>query len=275
MRFERLVNSRSPRQGKMMRTLWGICFVALVCNGPVAVAQERPERVNSIGVRYRFTSFSGSRTPWHETSFQFSKSTPLVSLIARLNHAYRFGKGGIQFEVDAYPKFGSGRYAYLNLGFSGDGLFPGSRFGAEFFQSLPGSFEASAGFRHLRFSSSKVTLYTASVGHYKGNYWFSLRPFLKFKSGNPTGSLGLSVRKYRSGRDDFTGFRLSVGSGLDELSTEQDLARLTTLKVAAEGRVPILNRWVVRWSAGIEWEELDSTRNRTRILFGFGLDGHL
>ena len=75
-------------------------------------------------------------------------------------------------------------YMYVNGGVSNGNLFPKYRIGSEIYQKLPKSFEASFGFRHLRFQSSNVTIFTGSIGKYYRNYWFSLRPFITLSFGN-------------------------------------------------------------------------------------------
>ncbi len=83
-----------------------------------------------------------------------------------------------QYELDFYPKFSEKIYGYLNYGYSDDVIYPKHRAGAELYLNLPKAIEVSAGMRYLAFSSGSTTILTGSFGLYRGNYYFSLRPYI-------------------------------------------------------------------------------------------------
>ena len=112
---------------------------------------------------------------WNQASFSLARRFSMGSVIARANQATRFNVNGTQLEVDAYPKFREGTYAYFNVGYSSSSIFPEFRYGAEIFQSLADAWETSLGFRYLEFKSSKITIYTGTVGKYVGDYYFLFR----------------------------------------------------------------------------------------------------
>jgi YaiO family outer membrane protein len=151
--------------------------------------------------------------PMYYSYVQFGTITKLGSLIGRVNYAHRFGSDGIQPEVDFYPRLWKGAYGYFNYGFTISDLFPRHRIGGEVYQSLPKSFEASLGFRNLRFDSSEVMIYTASVGWYYKNYWFNARTYLTPDKdlGAISKSLNLTTRRYFSDANNYISF--AVGGG--------------------------------------------------------------
>ena len=142
------------------------------------------------------------------SSLQLSRRNNWGTSMARVNVARRFESNGLQGEIDLYPTIANGLYAYLNYGFSKSSLFPEHRFGAELHKSLPKSFEASIGLRHLSFSeTSKVTIYTGSLGWYYKSMWFSLRPFITpDKQAGTSFSFVGNVRRYFKSPDTFIGF---------------------------------------------------------------------
>jgi YaiO family outer membrane protein len=163
--------------------------------------------------------FIDNNTPWYFAYLQYSRKTNIGTVIGRLNYANRFALNSLQFETDAYPSVGKHSYLYLNAGVSDHHLFPKYRFGGEFFQGLPKSFEASLGFRYLLFLSSNVIIYTGSAGKYYGNYWFSFRQFI-----TPSGKGGsyteiFQVRRYFSNADNYVGLQYSHGSSPDDIQT--------------------------------------------------------
>lgn len=158
--------------------------------------------------------FTRGTSPWLNALAQYGSFTDLGMVIGRVNYASRFQDQGLQFEIDAYPQIGNGRYFYLNAGYSGSELFPTWRFGGEFFSIIDGTpLEASLGFRHLRFSdSNKVTMYTGTLGWYFGNNFLQFRPFFIDQPNAGWGSsYNFLYRKFITGMGDY--FQISAGFG--------------------------------------------------------------
>jgi len=155
----------------------------------------------------------------HLVYLQLSRRTPYGSLFARVNYGYRFLTKGTQGEIDFYPKIKSGIYGYLNYGYSQSDIFPRHRAGAELYGRLMASTEGSLGIRYLYFGpTSTVTIYTGSLGLYKGNYYFSLRPYITPNSTSFSRSIGLLVRRYFNDADTYISLKGSVGFTPDERS---------------------------------------------------------
>lgn len=173
-------------------------------------------RKNKIDISYDYTYFDKRfDQAWHLASLGYSRQTPLGSVIARVNYANKFGEGGVQGELEAYPRFSNTFYSYVGLGYSDSDIFPRYRAGFSLYANLPKSFEAELGFRYLYFSSS-TWVYTASVGKYYSNFWFNLRTYLTPGDHNLSKSFNLNVRYYTAGADDFLTFGIGTGISPDD-----------------------------------------------------------
>ena len=267
------IRSRYTRLRRRMA--WGASALSVLVVASAAVpegaaGQEEPTEYR-VALSVKNDAFSSGFGPWRELSLQVSRSSEAVSVYGRLNQAHRFGRSGTQFEMDAYPGLGDGRYAFLNVGFADDAVFPTFRASAEVWQSLPGSTEASFGVRLMRFTED-VWLYTGSVGHYVGNYWLAARPWLRGKDAGVSGSVNVFIRRYATGRDDYFGLVLGAGSGISDQYTAAELDRLESYKAGIEGRRPVGGGWYLRFDASYEWEEFRVGENRSRYGVDLGIE---
>jgi YaiO family outer membrane protein len=172
--------------------------------------------LNGVGASYGFDGFSDVYDAMNYAAFQVSRQTPYGSIFARLNYTSRFNLHGTQVEAELYPRLGAGMYAYLNYGFSQSTLFPKHRLGAEIYTKLPASLEGSIGLRHFFFdASSKVTMYTGTLGYYFGNYWVSFRPFFIPKTTGISNSASLTMRRYIGDADSYVSLRAGAGFSAD------------------------------------------------------------
>ncbi|AMC11558.1 hypothetical protein Lupro_09895 [Lutibacter profundi] len=165
---------------------------------------------NTIGLRAAVDLYSEVFDPMQLHTLKYSRQTKYGSLIAKVNFSRRFQENGMQFEVDLYPKIVEGLYAYLNVGFANTFLFPDYRYGAELYKSLPKSFEISAGFRALKYTST-TTIYTGSIGWYTGNSYWAFRTYITPNDNGISKSGTLNYRKYRKDADNY--FSVAFGMG--------------------------------------------------------------
>jgi len=192
-------------------------------------------RINAITVNYSYEKFNEIFSPWQLGYIQYSRQTPIGTTILRANYGDRFDTKGMQYEIDMYPRFANGLYAYLNFGYSNSSIFPKTRYGASLYYSLPLSFEVDAGFRLLKYSSD-VWIYTAALGKYYSNFWFSLRTFITPSVQYASHSYSLIIRYYLSGADDY--IAVSGGSGISPDASSIDNQ----------------NYWLKSNSGGIEYQ---------------------
>lgn len=167
-------------------------------------------RFNTIGIRSEVNLFSETFDPMQFHTLKYSRNTPYGSIIAKVNLSRRFNTDGAQYEVDMYPRIIKGLYAYLNFGLSNSSIYPSVRYGGELHKSLPHSFEASLGFRSLKYSTM-TNIYTGSIGWYNGNDYWSIRPYFTPGDGGTSTSVALSYRKYRTNADSYLSLGCSAG----------------------------------------------------------------
>ncbi|HVZ77666.1 MAG TPA: YaiO family outer membrane beta-barrel protein, partial [Gemmatimonadaceae bacterium] len=191
--------------------------------------------------------------------------------IARVNRAERFGSSGGQVEVDAYPHIAQGVYAYLNLGYSSASLFPEWRSGGEIFTSLPSAYEASIGYRQLRFDGVPVTLFTGAVGKYSGNYWFSLRPYVREKDNGLSASASLTTRRYFADGDHYLGARVGFGSTPSDQLYQDQVSRVSSFSAAVQGSGDLVRSLLATWSLGYDREEITRGLVRNSVSLSAGI----
>lgn len=171
---------------------------------------------NAIGISSAIDVFDVVFDPMVYASLYYSKKTKYGTIIPRINYSNRFETNGMQYEVDAYPKFSKKLNAYVNYGFSKSSIYPNHRAGAELYINLPKAKEASLGVRYLDFDESNVLVYTGSFGLYSGNYYFSLRPYVTPSDNNTYNISGnLLIRKYFRDKYNYLGANLSYGYASD------------------------------------------------------------
>ena len=230
------------------------------------------------GIEYGHVRFDGGAAPldpWHTASAEVSRKDPGATLIARVNWAQRFGQEGVQVELDAYPRIARGTYAYLNAGYSAASIFPVARIGAEIYTSPASGTEASVGVRHLEFENGGATIFTGSAGLYRGNYYFSARPFITPQDDGTSISGSLLARRYFSSPESYATLVVGAGTAPTESPLEFELGRANTYRVGLYGKTPFSGGLGVRGSAGYERESLSETEDRDRMSFSLGLDARL
>ena len=237
--------------------------------------ESKPDvpRVTTVGTDLGYVHFDQGLDAWKLASISLGQRTSAGSIIGRVNIADRFGTTGNQVEVDAYPHLGNGKYAYLSVGYSGSAIFPAWRSGAELFTSLPDAWEASLGYRQLRFSGTPTTLFTGAVGKYVGNYWFSARPYLHWSGSGPSASASITARRYYADGDHYIGARAGYGSTPPDVATldAASLARLRSFSASMQGSGGLAGGVLGTWSVAYEHEALTTTTIRRSVASTIGL----
>ena len=173
---------------------------------------EKGDFQHALGIISGLDVFDQTFDPQYLVGAEYRYKLKFAQLIPRITYANRFSMTGLQFELDAYPKLSKTNYLYLNYGYSSATIFPNHRVGLEVFEMLSKSVEFSVGGRYIDFRESKVMILTGSAGLYKGNYYFSARPYITPRSDAPTGYAGsLMVRKYGKTGDHFIGLTAGMG----------------------------------------------------------------
>lgn len=167
---------------------------------------------NRIAVRNSFTVFDRRNDPMVFSTIEFKRQTLAGSLLPRINYSNRNGEHGVQYDIDFYPKFSKRFYAYLNYGYSNASIYPNHKVGGDLYVNLPGAMEFSAGGRFISLDTRDINMITNSIGHYRGNYYFSLRSNLVPRENQPMQFSGnLLVRKYLRDAENFFSFNVGMG----------------------------------------------------------------
>ncbi len=221
-----------------------------------ALVALRVEQIkSSVSLSYRHDRFSQIFDPWNFLEVQFSRSTPIGSIIGRVQYANRFSTSGLQFNFDAYPSITDGLYAYVSGGYSGSSIYPDYRLGLSLYKSLPKAFEAEAGIRYLQFGSSKTTIYTLSLSKYLGNYLFTVRTYRVPSSEGTSQSYNLMARRYFGGARTYVDISGGFGSASSNLQFAEDIQRLDSWSVGISGQYPISTQLTIGGSVGYDSEE--------------------
>jgi YaiO family outer membrane protein len=189
---------------------------------------------NSIQVSYRFSQFDRRLKNWHTTTISYSRNTSIGPIAGRINYGNRFSISELQYESDFYPKFSKHFYSSINMGFSGGKIFPEFHGGTELFYILPFACEVSVGMRYLNYKTNEVFIYTATLGAYLKNYWFSTRPIVIQLGSTRSFTINLSARKYLSGKDHYFGASFTRGNAPSQFVSLQEIQRLTSTQEGVE-----------------------------------------
>ena len=166
-----------------------------------------------FNVDHTYEFFNKILSGQNETSVSARASTPVGSVTLHERRADRFGLTSYQTQVDYWPGFRPGTYAYLSVGYSPDAnLYPRTLFGSELFEDTHG-FEFSGGYRFMHFSSN-VNIYTFSLGRYYGDWLFVGRTYLTPGQPGLSNTEVFTARRFlgSEGLHDYIQFSVSAGA---------------------------------------------------------------
>ena len=217
-------------------------------------AAARPWRTRTA---YTLDSFSDDSDPWHEFSIGLTRRTPVGSLIFRGSQAVRFGLDDQLFEIEFYPRFRPGTYAFIGAGYSSEGdLYPYDRYSFDLYQSLGHGFEVSGGARFLDFGDL-TEIYVGTLTKYVGNWMLTGKVYHVPGEGDlDSTSFHLSSRRYfGSDGTSYAGLTYSHGFSREEIRSLDDLATVDSDTVRGEFDVLIGTRLRVDGSLGTSYTD--------------------
>jgi len=190
--------------------------------------------------------FSDGRGAWNETEVSLKRGAERAgSVIVRFSHVNQFPFSSNLMEVDAYPVIRKGTYAYLNAGWSPDGvLFSRYRAGAELYQSLPHGIEVSGGYRRLGFSSP-VNIYTGSISKYLQAWMFGFRTYVNPVSAGDSESRQFSARRYFGDGLSYVSLLYGTGAAPAEQGDLNEIQVLRSQSVLGEIDWRLARRWTL------------------------------
>jgi YaiO family outer membrane protein len=178
------------------------------------------------GFSYGNDSFSDNRDAWHEVAASVARLTSRGSVILRASEARRFGLDDRLVEVEAYPRFRPGTYAFVAVGIAPDStLYPSHRVAFDLYQVAGAGFEVSGGFRRLGFDAA-TSIYVGTVSKYVGNWMFTGKVFhIPVKEQRDSSSYQGGLRRYIRGDGvSYVGIAYSHGFSREEIRNVADLA---------------------------------------------------
>lgn len=205
---------------------------------------------------YTLDTFDDGTEPWHELALYLTRRTPVGSLIARGNFAERFDTTDQLIEIEFYPRFRPGTYAYFDAGFATDAsLYPHRRFAFDLYQSLGWGLEASGGARQLEFDTH-TQIYLGTLSKYQGNWMFTGKIYYVPGKGplNSTSYHGGFRRYFGGDGTSYAGAKYSHGFSR-EIRNVVDLATLNSNSVTAEFDILVRPRLRIFGSAGTSHEQ--------------------
>ncbi|MBU2946425.1 YaiO family outer membrane beta-barrel protein [Zobellia uliginosa] len=225
---------------------------------------------NKVSVRNSATVYDTRYDPMFYSSISYNRQTLAGTLIPRINYSNRLETNGVQYELDFYPKFSNRFYAYLNYGLSNASIYPKHKFGGDLYANLPGAFEFSAGGRYISYDNTNVSVITNSLGHYRGNYYISLRSYITPMPDNLTRFSGnLLVRKYLKDAENYLGLNLGMGYSpeLRQLTSGDELLAETLLYVESQ-RLSLEYQFTGKNNPNIYRANLGATRQELAFASG-------
>ena len=193
----------------------------------------------SAGVSYTLDSFNDNRESWQETSLTLGRETPIGSVIVRGSHADRFGLQDRQLDVEFYPTFRAGTYAFVGFGVAEDEiLYPKNRVSMDLYQSLGRGFEISGGFRQLNFNET-THIYLATLTKYAGNWMLTGKAFLVPNEtfGDSWTYHGIVRRYFGASGTSFAGIGYSHGFSREEVRSSLDLLRVDADTIRGQAEI--------------------------------------
>jgi len=218
------------------------------------------------------TWYSDGGSTWQERSLSLRHGSSAGSAILRLSNSQHFGYNSNLVEAEWYPHIRPGTYGWLNAGYSPDGnLYPTYRLGADLFQNLGRGFEASAGMRDLFFSSGQVRIYTASLGRYHKNWYFSGRTFVTPGAGGPSASLQLQARRYFGDGQRYVSVGYGHGASPFEVRSTNEIGVLNSHSYTGSYNWLVRRHWILYGTGSVAYEDRVERLGVSLYYLSFGL----
>jgi YaiO family outer membrane protein len=203
-------------------------------------ARSRPWTAQSW---YAVDTFNDGTSPWHETGVSLGRETPMGSVIVRGTNASRFGYTDQLVEVEAYPTFRAGTYAYVGVGGGTKrDLYPTYRAAFDLYQSLGRGLEVSGGYRRLVFAEP-VSIYAATLTQYVGQWSVTGKTYFVPSAVGDSWSFHAESRRYvgSTGRS-FVGLTISQGFSREEPRGVGDVIALQSNTFRGQADLEVTNR---------------------------------
>ncbi len=228
------------------------------------------EYFNAVSVAYSMNLFNLSDIKEHFLTTELFKKWDLLAVRGRVNYAFRDGTDGGLYEVDVLPRIKDNTYALVNLGVGSKKVFPQFRIGGELFHhftdlGLKGSF----GLRHLRFTRTNYTYYTASAEKgFGGRVYLGVRGWLAVLfAGETNTALRAYARVPISGPSQFVQLEVGVGASPDNiLDTANDMLFTKSQRIGIAFQQPLSQQFLLRLNGNLARHPSVSGSEETNLL---------
>jgi YaiO family outer membrane protein len=226
----------------------------------------------TVMVLASYDRFNDGRTPWREQSVTVMRQTTAGPLLARGSQASRFGLRDEQIEIEFYPSFRAGTYAYVSIGASPDHrLYPAHRVALDFYQNLGHGFEASGGYRRLAFGE-RTDIYIGALTKYVGTWMITGKVQHVPGEGARAAVSGHAQARRYFGADgtSFAGVGYTRGLSREEVRNLGDLLAVDSDTIRGQLDALVSARWRVLFDASTSREERSSGRTLWQTSVGGG-----
>lgn len=229
--------------------LFGACSLS-------SVAQQDSLR-HSVGISYEQTHFTKQFSEdWRVTSAEYSHKVKRATLIGKLNAAQRFGRQGLQFEAQAYPRLSRSVYAFVGASYSNHNpVFPAYTSGVTIYTGLPKGWEVEGGYRQLHFTEN-IWVGSGGVSKYLGNWLFNFTSYVSIKSPAESQSYFVTAKRFFNNPKEMVWLQAGSGISPDERRNIQlSTPNLTSRRLNAGARFFIWKNTLVQLTAGYSRDE--------------------
>lgn len=225
------------------------------------------KKKHAITLSYQNTSFSSpGMAPWHLGYLEYKHAFEKAPTVFRVNYGHLYGRSGLLYEADVYPKLSPKSYLYLNAGFaSGADIFPKVRAGAEYYRNFKHSIDASLGARFLKFEGQDVAMLTGHFGYSRKQWGFGYRPFLAFINSQSYLSNGISVRRTNEVKEKYAQFDIQYGIVPYTFFFSNEINRTGTFRLGLQYQWRFGDHYFIRPFVLYEYEEYIPGEHRNRF----------
>ena len=210
-----------------------------------------------------------SMHPQHLSYVDYSFKVKRLTVIPRLNFAYRFDQSDFQLETDFYRRLNNGQYLYANFGVGVlNELFPKYRAGFEYYFPIAKSMESSLGVRYLNSDSYDVLILTGHLSKYFHRIWLSVRPYYVLQETKNTFTYVFNARYYEPNPLNYWGLEFLYGNSPDEnfsLLQSSDVYLLKNYRIKIEKNCAVLKFGEIKLTAAYNYEEYQADLFRNKF----------
>jgi len=210
-------------------------------------AEDQTKPLNELGFDQDEAYVSDIGGYWSYSSLHYYRFTNAGIFGARVNYANRYGIGGEQYQLEAYPKLFKNFYfikdSYLSLtgaiSNTSQRVYPHYQYLIEPYFSFPCGFEASIGQRFLRTFDVNVYTYTASIGKNIGSNFVWFRPY--HYTPKSVDFFEVGIRHYFDADDTYAALKAGAGKMPDigDVPPLNQIIILKTQLITLDGQMPI------------------------------------